>query len=533
MQHLDDISFAGGISSFADKGPKGSAKFTSGVDLRKTVDSLSCQQALLEEGLIGPSHSSSPSLSPSSSQSPSGSASPSMSYSNSQSASLSPSASASKSGSKSASPSGSLSPSSSVSASPSPSAGLYNVFEDLIYFFVKATDGNTYGFGNTGFIYRRLSDGHTTNVYHDPNGAIKGAVEKPSSTGATYLQWATATKVMQKPLPGASDWSDVTVVAENLTGTDWHTMKQVGGANMIANGPFLAMVGYDDSWTNEALDLIPGNQSKTLVERNGRVVIGTYKTGYPNKGVNAMIDCEVPLSQIGDDGELFFANFTDSMPTKRFPGGGRVNPGGVANEIDQISIFDWEQNSLSWVDRQELGNMSIWGVFDADAGRGGLYYYGRRNKEQLFTLNLEYLLDVDEIGAVTNVDGVTICSYRDGNDFGVKAVDSTLKAQGVWESLEFRAPVKRPEEITEWKYAEIFMEPLPNGANIEFWYKLDHASSWTQASTADGNSNYSTSGGRKAVFRMGAKGDVIERKIVLNPILNSSPIVLRSSVYFS
>src|SRR3990167_279916 len=341
MPVLNIESWEGVISSFSNRGIRGSSKFISNCDIRKAVDTLSCGQALEEEGLFGISHSQSPSISASASQSPSRSASASASPSESNSPSLSPSASASRSASKSLSPSASASPSSSVSPSLSPSAGLNNVFVDLILFFVKASDGNTYGFGDTGNIYRRYSDGFTRNVYKDADGAIKGAVEKPSSDGVTYLQWATGTSNKRKPLPGAGDWTDVEEIADNLTGTDWHTMKQVGGANYIANGSKVALVGYDDSWTNEALDIIPGNLVKTLVERNGRVVIGTYKAGYPNKGVNGMIDSEQPLSQIGDDGELFFTNFADSMPVKRFPGGGRVNPGGVANEVDQVEIFDW------------------------------------------------------------------------------------------------------------------------------------------------------------------------------------------------
>lgn len=524
--------WGGGISSFSDRGIRGSFKFAKNIDIRKEVDTLTCGQALTDEGLLGTSHSVSASISQSLSQSPSASASGSTSPSGSPSKSASPSASGSKSASKSASPSASASPSGSGSASLSPSAGLNNVFVDLILFFVKATDGNTYGFGNAGNIYRRYSDGYTRNVYKDPDGAIKGAIEKPSSTGITYLQWATGTSVKQKPLPGASDWSDVTEIADNLTGTDWHTMKQVGGANYIANDSKIALVGYDDSWTNEALDLIPGNVAKTIIERNGRAVVGTYKTGFPNKGVNGAIDCEVPLVQIGDDGELFFANFTDSMPVKRFPGGGRVNPGGVANVIDQVEIFDWVFGADSWVDKQTMGNMSMWGVFDADSGENGIYYYGRKHKEQPFTMNLEYELDVDEIGAVANVEGTTIVSYRDGTDFGVKAVDSTTKATGTYESLEFRAPIEKPEGITEWKYTEIFMESLPSGCSIEFHYKMNKASSWTQANVADGGTSFSTTGGKKAVFRIGAEGDIFEEKIVLNPTSNTSPTVLRSRNYF-
>ena len=525
--------FSGGISPFSDRGIRGSAKFLSNLDIRKTNDTLTCQQALEDEGLLGVSHSQSASLSPSPSQSPSASNSPSHSPSLSNSPSLSPSSSASRSASKSLSPSASASPSSSVSASPSPSAGLYNVYVDLVLFWVKASDGNTYGFGNAGNIYRRYSDGFTRLVYTDPDGPIKGAVEKPSSTGTTYLQWANDVKVKRKLLPGSGIWTDVETVAQNLTGSDWHTMKQVGGANYIANGSKLALVGYDDSFTNEALDLVPGNIAKTLVERNGRAVIGTYKPGFPNRGVNGAIDTEYPLVQIGTDGELFFADFTNSMPVRRFPGGGRVNPGGVANEVDQVEIFDWESNSLSWVDKQSMGNMALWGVFDTTDSTTytGVYSLGRKNKDQPFTLNLEYALDVDEIGAVATVEGVTIISYRDGTDFGVKAVDPDTKAVGTWEGLEFRPPIKRPISNTIFKYVEVFCEPLPAGTTIKFYYKKNHGS-WTQASLADGSDAFTVTNGTQAVFRLGEEMDIFEPRIIATPYQNITPAVVRLRTYF-
>ena len=160
-------SFEGGLSSFNDRGIRGAFKFASNINIRKANDTLSAGQAMEEEGLFDTSHSQSASVSQSASQSPSRSGSASKSPSGSVSPSLSPSASGSRSASKSLSPSGSASPSSSISASLSPSAGLNNVFVDLILFFVKATDGNTYGFGDAGNIYRRYPDGFTRNVYAD------------------------------------------------------------------------------------------------------------------------------------------------------------------------------------------------------------------------------------------------------------------------------------------------------------------------------------------------------------------------------
>ena len=148
--------FEGGLSSFSNKGIRGSFKFASGIDIRKTVDTLSCGQALLEEGVFGGTHSTSPSKSSSASQSPSASESPSPSPSDSPSASASPSGSASRSASKSASPSASASPSSSVSPSPSPSAGLFNVFEDLILFLPQELNLLAFFFFFLFLVYLKL-----------------------------------------------------------------------------------------------------------------------------------------------------------------------------------------------------------------------------------------------------------------------------------------------------------------------------------------------------------------------------------------
>lgn len=547
MPVYEVTKFSGGISDFSDRGLPGSFKFGYGLDIRKTDDTLSCKQALVDEGTILQSVSSSPS--PSASRSPSSSNSPSASPSVSPSSSASPSnqfsssksPSASRSPSASNSPSASRSPSSSISFSPSPSATYTSIFKDLILWFVPASDGNLYGFGNTGYIYKRTLDGTWSIVYKSAS-KIKGAEEKPSSGGKTYLIWALNTEIHRKEIPGNAQWNDVDAAGSvqgdtwpknNLTSTDWHTMKVVGGDVMIANKSTLAMAAYDDSYTNEALDLIPGNTAKTLVERNGRVITGTYRTADPDKGINAAIDAEIPIAQVGDDGNIFYANMVDSVATKRLPGGGKVNPGAITNEVDQVNFFEWEVNSLSWIDKQVVGNMALLGVYDADSGMGGVYSFGRNNKNHPLILNLDYLLDVDEIGAVVHYNGLTFVSYRDTNDFGVKVTSTTTKATGVWEGLEFRSPVRKPIEINSWMQAEVYCKSLPSGCSIEFWYKLDKTGSFIKAKVADGSVSYSTTNGQKAVFRIAAAGDIFEPRIVLNPTGNTSPEVLRLRVYFN
>lgn len=531
--------FKGGISDQEDQGQPGAFKMGRNLDIRKKTDSLSCKQALKDIGIVLQSVSAS--RSPSASLSPSSSVSPSISPSISSSASVSPSIgrspSSSRSPSASLSPSGSNSPSASVSPShsnspsPSPSAGLKTVFQDLILWWVKCSDGKTYGFGNTGKIYQIDSEYNCRQVY-DLHERITGAEEKPAKNGKAYLVFAGRTTVHIKEIPGRNDWNDVDAVAgyprTNLSSQDWHTMKVVSGDVMIANGSTQAAIFYsDDSYTNEAVDYVPGNIVKTLVERDGRSVAGTYRATDPDKGVNGAIDTEVPLAQVGDNGNLFFANFIDSVPAKIFPGGGKVNPGGVCNEIDQVSFFEWEVTAQSWIRKQLIGNMSLWGVYGASEGYNGIYSYGRNSKEELFALNLDYQLEVDEIGALESVNGIIYVSYRDGNDFGVKVTDVNNKATAEYEGLEWYVPIKNNERPTPWSTVEVFMKPLPAGTSIEFHYRMDKNGNFIRAKTANQQNSYSIAGGKKATFSIGAQGDIYEPKLKLIPNGNSTPEVYR------
>lgn len=543
MAAQEIISFSGGISDWEDKGVKGAFKFGSNLAIRKSVDSISSGQALKDIGIFAEQGSSS--ISPSTSVSPSSSASPSPSSSPSNSSSISPSVShsgtpsASVSPSSSTSMSASVSPSSSMSPSPSPSAGYTTIFQDLIHFFVNCSDGFTYGFGNTGKIYKITPEGATQMVY-DLHKEIKGAFEKPSSGGNTYLIFATDTELHHKVIPGLNNWNDVDATLlnwpkTNLTSAPYHTMNNVGGDILIANGATLAMAAYDDSYTNEALDLIPGNIAKTLVERNGRAIVGTYKTsGLPTAGINGAIDTEVPLAQIGDDGSIVYADMTSTMPVKHFPGGGRVNPGGVTNLIQQSDFFEWEQDALSWINKQVVGNLALFAVYNATAGKGGIYSYGRLNKNQLFTLNLEYAFDVDELGAVTVINGIPFVSYQIGSEFGVKMVDIENKAIGVYEGLDFRSPLRVPALIMPYSSVEIYMKPLPVGTSIEFWYRMNKQGEFVKANTADRIpvDSYSISNGTKAVFKLGGSGEIYEPRIVINPHGNDTPEIYRVRSFF-
>lgn len=536
-------SFRGGLSDYEDKGTPGSFKFGYNLDIRKKKDSLSCGQALIDEGISqsspsssqSPSASTSPSASPSATPSPSASQSPSASPSSSPSPSTGESPSPSLSPSASASPSASPSPSSSGSPSPSPSAGLTTVFEDLIIKYIEGRDGYVYGLGNVGNIYRRDSDGYWTRLYLDPDGAIKGGeIWQTNEDGVVkdWLYFATDTLEKRKDLNGDDSWNDVETVG-NLTSDDNHTHAIAGGALVITNARLIAYVGYDGTFSNEATDLIPGNLAKTIVERNGRAIIGAVKSSTPSKGVNSAIDIEVPIAQVGNDGELLFSNMSDSVPITRFPGGGQTRPGGVCKDNIDAQFFEWEEGASSWIDKQSVGGLALFGVYNADTDMNGVYSFGRKRKNHPVVMNLEYKLEVDDIGAVINIDdGTTLVSYQDGTDFGVKATDPNNKATAVYEGTDFMFPNKKPQSITSTKQVKLTMDPLPSGTAVEFWYRMNKKGDFVQALTTEKAEQFTNASRTEAIFNLEAIGEIYEPRVVLVPNGNDTPEVHMIETFF-
>lgn len=464
MNSYEIKSFNGGISDYEDKGIRGAFKFAKNADIRKKVDSLSCQQALVEEPAT-------------------------------------------------------------------------NTFNGLALWIIPANDGNTYFFCKGGRIIKRDSGGTYTLCYTETNesGDILGAAEWYDNTGKTYLFWATATRLNRKEIPGASNWSDVNATGSypktNLTSAAWHTMREVNGSLNICNANTMALVGYDGSYTNNSLQLIPGNLTKAIFERNRYAVIGCTRADsleqsglfawdavslswndkkiLPARSINALIDASVPLAQIGSDGAIYYADLYNDLRVTAFPGGGQVNPAGVAND-DGLALF---------------------GVYGNGAGKTGVYSYGRKEKNAPFCLNLEYQLDCDEIGAVCNIGSAILVSYKVGSTYGVKKVSSTTKAQAVYESLDLKAPPGF-QNFPNWKAIELTTAPLPSGTNIEVWYRYNKSGNFVQ-SNMDGNVlQFTTADATNAVFYLGDIGRFFEYKIILNPSGNLTPEVYKAEVFF-
>jgi len=460
-------SFKGGISDWENTGVEGSFKFGSNIDIHRDTDSLTCNQALstdLAEGTLN----------------------------------------------------------------------------GLPLFIVPSSDGNTYLFCEGGRIYKRTSAGAYSLVYTDAGGTIKGAAEFAQNNGKTYMFWATNTSLHSKEIPGNATWSvdlDATITAETypntLTAATWHTMKQINGNLLIANAATLAMVGYDTSYTAAALTLIPGNLAKCLMEHKGYAYVGCTKSDsasnaemfvwdtaqslnwnakntIPSSAINAMINAEYPLMQVGTSGQLLLADISNyTMPLVSFSGGGSVNPDAV--DID--------------------AGLALFGSFGNGTGKTGVYSYGRKKKNANVTLNLEYALDCGEIGSIKKVGTDLLISYENaaGDAWGVKKVGTT-KATGTYQSIDLVFPVSLREQVLA--KIRIITASLPAGTSIACYRRMDKSGSFVLCNLEGGGTSFSTTGGQEAWFLVGDKGKIAELQLILTSSANTAPEVYECQLYF-
>lgn len=485
-------SFLGGQSDYQDKGIAGSYKFGYGLSIREQEDSVTCQQALKDDLPTG-------------------------------------------------------------------------TFDAQCYFVVPSSDGNTYFFLYNGKIFSRHSDKSYHLVYTDTqeSGHIIGAAEWYDVSGWTYLIWATETRLNIKKLLGpaytpAEPWTDVNVASTgswpktNLTSTTWHTMANANGVLEICNKNTMAIVGYDLSYSNNALALIPGNNAKCVIERGKYGIIGCTRADTKDEtdlfswdgiglhwndkgitkfgGLNSMIDTEIALAQMGSEGQFYVTDFKTPVPFRQIKGGG-------SSCIDGVTAYH---------------GMALFGIFgNTYLTNGhyanGVYAVGRINKNAPLVLDLEYQLDCDVIYSVKVVGSDILIVYGLNGLYGVKIVDTANKAEAVYQTLDLDAPLGTRRypiplgRMLNWQRIDLECAPLPAGCKVEAWYKYDKRTTggtsgdgWYQCNLLGSSDvQWTTTGGQNAVFAVGQKARTIEIMLKLFPFGNTTADLHELNVYFS
>lgn len=476
MRSYEIKSFRGGIADFEDKGIAGSFKFGSALDIRKKVDSLSCQQALVEEPTAGTFTALALFIVP---------ASDGNTYFFCKDGKI-------------------------IKRTP---AGVYSlVYTDTF----EVAQGGIKGAGET---YDNLGN---TFLYW----ATDTRLNRKKLPGTGVEPW--------NDVNADAGWPKT-----DLTSSTWHTMKVVADTLTICNDKNLATVGFTGTYANNSLILPSDNSLKTLIEANMQsvrmaVAGGTKKSNakrgslflwylldsgwnrkkdIPAKGINAIIESEFLLMQAGTNGGLYFSDFINMLPAISFPNGGQVNPDGV--DVDE--------------------GLALFGVFGNGAGNTGVYGYGRKKKNGSFALNLEYPFACDEIGSVKLVGSDTLISYKNGANFGVKKVDSTTKAQADYQGLDLKAPVGLPTDPITWGMVKLITASLPTGCAIEFWYRINKNGAFVQAKTGDNALQFTAAANpneQEAIFLIGAEGKIFEPEVKLIPSGNNGPEVYKIIPYF-
>jgi len=425
-----------------------------------------------------------------------------------------------------------------------------SVVTELIHFFVVATDGNTYGFGNAGGIYKRTSGGTWSLLQTDADGAIRGAAEfehnNGSGTYVKYLCYATQTKLKKVPLssPGSAP-TTVGTFAQGISG-DWHTMILALGVLLVCDGDRLAMLDYEGAFNATALRLPPDLKAQALIEQGEDAIIGAierarsqrgwafgwrkdlpswaYRRNIQGKGVTALAFFESGMLAITGSSTIKYWDLVNLIPLKRLPGGGGVNPGAL-DEYKDVPHF------------------GVWG-----GSKNGIYSYGRTDKNGAFSLNLEYLIspvvgagtlaqietkmaDANvEIGAVAAPGDTLLVSWKDGSTYGVDVIDTANKAPAVYEGLQFDA--NHPESQKLWRSIKaVAAEPLPDGTSVKLKYRTNQDDTWVETQIESGVETMDDDD-RTALFPIEAEGEIYEIRAELTPNANAAPKLQSISTYF-
>lgn len=417
--------------------------------------------------------------------------------------------------------------------------------------FVPSYDGTTYAFGATGSIMARSGDGFWTNVYNDTE-SITGAGEFGDSSGAIYMYWGKSTSIARRQMGGTFDtardsgqarWSNATQVwkTEYIQSTAaWHTMSMASGALMMANGEGLAVIDFDGNFNPLKLNIRPGNIINCLEERDDNIILGSerldeseeghlwswvvtalnwvQKKKIPVQGINALINTEDRLLQGGNNGEIFYSDFINSIPVATIPGGGKVIPSGVAIHED-LAAFGFSGGTYP-----------------------GIWTYGRRHKNRSPAFNYQYRLigtvngsTVATIGAVAVINGTLLASWgineTDSSSYGIDAVSATSRATALFEGLEFDKGGAWDKRMV--KTAHAFFNPLVSGTSFSLKYKIDRESAWRYVIFADGSTTFSIANETEAIGSIGAPAHILEIGGEVNSSGSDTPEIHEIAIYLA
>lgn len=352
---------------------------------------------------------------------------------------------------------------------------------DLIIKIVPVSATESYGFGDNGKIY--FIDGNTVTLkYTDPDGEILDA-----EYFYGHLYWTTKTN-LKRHLETTAAWDagNSAVISPDsgsfITG-DYHPIFIVPKSDLmcIGNMRFVSTINKDNYFNAEAVDLFYGWVVKCLTLIKPKLLIGAKD----HKRAE-MFDWDLS-SESYDPVEGWEER--DIVAFLRAVG---------STYIFTPETFYWFREGLVDVAKElpsevKHGAIDIWKRKILFGATNGVYSYHKKNKNYPVALNLEYtpspitIANFDsksiEIGAVLGRGDDLLVSWKDGAEFGLDNVDTSNKAQAVYEGMMFDAG--RPMEDKTFRFIKIVTNPLPGSCSIKVKYKMNETGEWVKAYQAD------------------------------------------------
>lgn len=362
----------------------------------------------------------------------------------------------------------------------SPDSGGHEVV-DLIIKLVPVSATKSYGFGDAGKIY--FIDGNTVTLkYTDPDGEI---VDAAYFYG--YLYWATKSNV-KRHLESTSAWDAgnsavITPDDGSFNTCDYHPIFQVPKSDLlcIGNKRYVSTISAANYFNAEALDLFYGWVAKCLTLIKPKLVVGAI-----SNRIAEMFDWDLSSESYDPvEGweERDIIAFLKAIGT---------------TYIFTPDLIYWFSEGLTGRAKElpsevKHGAIDIWKAKVLFGTTNGVYSYHQKNKNYPWAMNLEYtpspitIANFDsksiDIGAVLGRGDDLLVSWKDGSDYGLDNIDTSNKAQAVYEGLMFDA--EKPFEDKTFRFIKVVTKSLPEGCSIKAKFKMNETGNWVKAHQAD------------------------------------------------
>lgn len=373
---------------------------------------------------------------------------------------------------------------------------------DFCKYSINSSDGNTYWFGDTGYIYKRTSAGVWSTVYDDVE--ILGALEFNG-----YFYWATATKLHEMIITGnwTTDVDSVATWPKTLDTASFHPMIQQGLYLFIGNNRKIASVDDIGTFTSQGtpdvtLDLLPITYSIKCLARFGiDLLVGTYNVSNNQICVINRWDCASPSYISYDDiPELSINAF---MPVENIMFAQCGTAGNIyyydGSELNLYKTIKGDYlNKMMTVHSgspRTFGGLSMFGVSNVSSNPCllGVYSLGHHDKNYPIVINLEYVISQNktssiEVGAMNTVNQYLFVAWKDGTTYGVDVIDYANKYSGAY----FKTLAIGGNRNLRKDFTEFFLAYKSKPANTDFtlYYDKNYAGTFADAITLIDETDY-------------------------------------------